>query len=193
MDPRRKSSQRDHFPLHQSSGQVKPDHLGDLGDRVSQQANQVGQWLAYKTQKTGLSRWLETGLYFLRQPSLYFYIFWAISPIFMYFERATLFQGWGWLLLLPVILSWAVLFASFTNIPFPQYLPIPRFFFDLLLFCAPFFRKINISPAQYRSDWNILGVWICLILFITAFMLKSFGLALTAVVILLCCFATLFI
>jgi len=131
----------------------------------------------------------------LLQPLLkfdfYLYLGWGISPLFPLLVDRPLLAESSYLLAIPLVVSWGLLYLAVRNQPLPQDLRLPRLMVDVAFILLPFFQKINVSQGSNRPYWNALLIWVIGILLVAALWLWSFSLLLTALLLLLTSFCTL--
>ncbi|MFS8856061.1 hypothetical protein NW851_10000 [Synechococcus sp. H55.7] len=156
---------------------------GSGGQRVRAQGNRIQQHL----QRLSLPPLLQPLLKF----DFYLYLGWGISPLFPLVVERPLLAESNYLLLIPLLLSWGLLYLAVRDLPLPQDLRLPRLLLDVAFILLPFFQKINVSKAPNRPYWNALLIWVIGILLAAALWLWSFSLLLTAVTLLLTSFCTL--
>ena len=123
--------------------------------------------------------------------NLYLYLGWGISPLFPLVVDRPLLAESNYLLLIPLLLSWGLLYLAVRDRPLPQDLRLPRLLLDVAFILLPFLQRINVSKAPNRPYWNALLIWVIGILLLAAVWLWSFSLLLTALTLLLTSFCTL--
>ncbi|MFS8866647.1 hypothetical protein [Synechococcus sp. H65.1] len=121
----------------------------------------------------------------------YLYLGWGISPLFPLLVDRPLLAESSYLLAIPLVVSWGLLYLAVRNQPLPQDLRLPRLMVDVAFILLPFFQKINVSQGSNRPYWNALLIWVIGILLVAALWLWSFSLLLTALLLLLTSFCTL--
>ncbi|MFS8886067.1 hypothetical protein [Synechococcus sp. H70.1] len=121
----------------------------------------------------------------------YLYLGWGISPLFPLLVDRPLLAESSYLLAIPLVVSWGLLYLAVRNQPLPQDLRLPRLMVDVAFILLPFFQKINVSQGSNRPYWNALLIWVIGILLVAALRLWSFSLLLTALLLLLTSFCTL--
>lgn len=164
-----------------------PQKPGSLAQKVKAQVSGASQWASQQGQRLGVPRLLQPLLNF----NFYLYVLWGISPLFPIVVERPLLAESNYLLLIPLLLSWGLLYLAVRDLPLPDNLRVPRLLLDVSFIALPFFQKINVSKAPNRPYWNALLIWVIGILLFAALWLWSFSLVLTAVTLLLASFCTL--
>lgn len=160
---------------------------GSLVEKFQNQFSGASQWAGQQGQRLGIPRLIRP----LLNLNFYLFVLWGISPLFpLIVERPLLVES-GYLLLIPLLLSWGLLYLAVRDLPLADNLRLPRLLLDVSFILLPFFQKINISKAPNRPYWNALLIWVIGILLFAAVRLWSFSLLLTAVTLLLTSFYTL--
>lgn len=180
---RYKSPYCDHCGWRAASGGQTPQKGGPGGQRARAQGNKIQQHL----QRLSLPPLLQPLLKF----DFYLYLGWGISPLFPLVVERPLLAESNYLLLIPLLLSWGLLYLAVRDLPLPQDLRLPRLLLDVAFILLPFFQKINVSKAPNRPYWNALLIWVIGTLLLAAVGLWSFSLLLTALTLLLTSFCTL--
>ncbi|MGQ9836601.1 MAG: hypothetical protein ACUVRV_01205 [Cyanobacteriota bacterium] len=164
-----------------------PHKPGSLVEKVEAQISGASQWVSQQGQRLGVLRLIQPLLNF----NFYLYVLWGISPLFPIMVERPLLAESGYLLLIPLFLSWGLLYLAVRDLPLSNHLRVPRLLLDVLFILMPFFQKINVSKAPNRPYWNALLIWVIGIFLFAALRLWSFSLFLTAVTLLLTSFCTL--
>ncbi len=151
------------------------------------QVRGAGQWARQQSQRLGIPRLVQG----LLNPNVYLYGLWGISPLFPLVVDRPLLAESSYGLLLPLVLSWGLLYLAVRDLPLAENIPVPRLLLDIAFILLPFFQKINVSKGRNRPYWNALLIWVIGILLVAAFRLWSFSLLVTAVTLLLTSFCTL--
>ncbi|MFS8871644.1 hypothetical protein NW870_01190 [Synechococcus sp. R50.1] len=178
-----KSPYCDHCGWRAAPAAQTPQKGGSLGQKIAAQVNGIGS----QGQRFKVPPLLQPLLNF----NFYLYLLWGISPLFPLVVDRPLLAESNYLLLIPLLLSWGLLYLAVRDLPLPDDLRLPRLLLDVSFILLPFFQKINVSKAPNRPYWNALLIWVIGILLLAALRLWSFSLLLTAVTLLLTSFCTL--
>jgi uncharacterized protein (DUF983 family) len=184
---RHKSPYCDHCGWREVATAKPPQKPGSLAQKVEAQVSGAGQWASQQGQRLGVPRLIQP----LLNVNFYLYVLWGISPLFPLVVDRPLLAESNYLLLIPLLLSWGLLYLAVRDLPLSDNLRVPRLLLDVSFILVPFFQKINVSKAPNRPYWNALLVWVIGILLIAALWLWSFSLVLTVVTLLLTSFCTL--
>ncbi|MEN9231937.1 MAG: hypothetical protein Q6L68_13615 [Thermostichus sp. DG02_5_bins_236] len=184
---RHKSPYCDHCGWRAIPAAKNPHRRGSLAQKVEAQVSGASQWAGQQSQRLGVPRLIRPLLNF----NFYLYVLWGISPLFPLVVDRPLLGESNFLLLIPLLLSWGLLYLAVRDLPLSDNLRLPRLLLDISFILLPFFQKINVSKAPNRPYWNALLIWVIGILLFAALRLWSFSLLLTAITLLLTSFCTL--
>ncbi|MEN9226306.1 MAG: hypothetical protein Q6L60_09770 [Thermostichus sp. HHBFW_bins_43] len=184
---RHKAPYCDHCGWRETATAKPSQKPGSLAQKVEAQVSGASQWASQQGQRLGVPRLIQPLLNF----NFYLYVLWGISPLFPIVVDRPLLAESNYLLLIPLLLSWGLLYMAVRDLPLSDNLRLPRLLLDVSFILVPFFQKINVSKAPNRPYWNALLIWVIGILLFAALRLWSFSLILTVVTLLLTSFCTL--
>lgn len=122
------------------------------------------------------------------------YLVWGAVTVLPVAER-WLWQGWRMIAIVPMLLTWGLLYCCVRLMPFPtmkNWSPeLRRWVQQHLLRLAPFLRRYTVTGSQVRPQWVAIQWWVCLGMILLGMVVGSFLLGLTGLIVAVVSFVSL--